>query len=294
MKILVTGGTSGMGYGVAKVLAKDLDNQIIILSVNDFEGMKTVEEIIKETANPNISYLKCNLSVLADVDEVIEKIKSEHDYIDSVFINAGIGYCKSHIITEDGIDLHFQVNFLSQFKLLLNILFLLENSKEGGHVVFNATKYGKVDFEDINISKKWSYEKAIYQAMAAKRMLCYYLSNSYPENEVMFTSFNILKTVWTNQINIIPKYMKVIASIMKKFNKFISVEECGEMISPLLTMNKEDFKVFDGNLITFNNNQFSAIEDEAWVRDEKMQRELIELSVKLLDDKSTEYIALNL
>lgn len=51
---------------------------------------------------------------------------------------------------------HFQVNYLSQFMLTLNLLDLLKKSTKGGRVIFNATRMGEILWEDIqwNISLK--------------------------------------------------------------------------------------------------------------------------------------------
>ena len=69
MKILVTGGTNGMGKGVAKVLA-GMDNQIheIILLCRSKElGESTIREIESITMNNKISIIQCDLAKLSNV-----------------------------------------------------------------------------------------------------------------------------------------------------------------------------------------------------------------------------------
>ena len=81
--------------------------------------------------------------------------------------------------TEDGMDSHFQVNYLSQFMLTLNLLNLLENSENGGRVIFNVTRGGKIFWDDIQMKKNWSFENGIHQAMVAKRMFLVKLHDLY-------------------------------------------------------------------------------------------------------------------
>jgi short-subunit dehydrogenase len=67
MKVLITGGTNGMGKGVAKVLA-GLDNQaheIIILSRSKELGEAVTKEIINATSNRKISIILCDLTKLS-------------------------------------------------------------------------------------------------------------------------------------------------------------------------------------------------------------------------------------
>jgi len=160
MKILVTGGTNGMGKGVAKVLA-GIDNQnheIILLGRSKKLGEATIRELERSTMNIKISFVLCDLARLRDVRNVITQIKSEHKYLDCIFINAGLGYVANRVETEDGMDSHFQVNYLSQFMLTLNLLNLLENSGDGGRVIFNVTRGGKIFWDDIQMKKNWGYE----------------------------------------------------------------------------------------------------------------------------------------
>ncbi len=159
MKILVTGGTNGMGKGVAKVLA-GIDNQnheIILLGRSKELGEATIRELESSTMNKKISFILCDLARLGDVRNAISEIKSKHKYLDCLFINAGLGYAANRVETEDGMDSHFQVNYLSQFMLTLNLLNLLENSENGGRVIFNVTRGGKIFWDDIQMNKKLEF-----------------------------------------------------------------------------------------------------------------------------------------
>jgi len=119
MKVLVTGGTNGMGKGVAKVLA-GIDNQnheIILLGRSKELGEAAIREIESSTMNKKISFVLCDLTRLRDVRNAISEIQSKHKFLDCIFINAGLGYAAKRVETEDGMDSHFQVNYLSQFML---------------------------------------------------------------------------------------------------------------------------------------------------------------------------------
>jgi len=169
MKILITGGTNGMGKGVAKILA-GIDNQIhevILLCRSKELGESTIREIENSTKNNMISVILCDLAKLSDVRNAINEIQSKHKFLDCIFINAGLGYAAKRVETDDGMDSHFQVNYLSQFMLTLNLLNLLENSQNGGRIIFNVTKGGKILWEDMQMKNAWSYISGIQQAMVA-------------------------------------------------------------------------------------------------------------------------------
>ena len=298
MKILVTGGTNGMGKGVAKILA-GIDNQIhevIILCRSKELGEATIREIESSTRNKNISIILCDLAKLSDVRAAISEIQSKHKFLDCIFINAGLGYTAKRVETEDGMDSHFQVNYLSQFMLTLNLLNLLENSGNGGRVIFNVTRGGKIFWDDIQMNKNWSFESGIHQAMLAKRMFLVKLNDLYrgsTRSKVSFIGFEISKTVWSNQLNIIPLSMKAMATIMKLFGTFISIEECGKIMAPLFTENQEESLKRSGKFITWKKNNFIEINEDKIIFDHEMQDRLWKTSLELCRDEKTTRIAEN-
>jgi short-subunit dehydrogenase involved in D-alanine esterification of teichoic acids len=296
MKILVTGGTNGIGKGVAKVLA-GIDNQnheIILLCRSKELGEAIIREIENFTMNKKISFILCDLAKLNDVRTAISEIQSKHKYLDCIFINAGLGFAPGSIETEDGMDSHFQVNYLSQFMLTLNLLNLLENSENGGRVIFNVTRGGKIFWDDIQMKKNWSYENGIHQAMVAKRMFLVKLHDLYKgvkDSKVSFIGFEIYKTVWSNQINIIPVSMKIMATIMKFFGTFISIEKCGKIMAPLFTENQEKSLKKSGKFVTWKKNEFIGIKEEEIVLNQEMQERLWKISLELCNDEITTKIS---
>lgn len=296
MKVLVTGGTNGMGKGVAKILA-GIDNQIhevVLLCRSKDLGEATIKELESTTMNKKISLILCDLTKLSDVRNAINEIHSKHRFLDAVFINAGLGYAANRVETEDGMDSHFQVNYLSQFMLTLNILSLLENSENGGRVIFNVTQGGKIFWDDMQMKKSWSYENGIHQAMVAKRMFYIKLYDLYRQkngSKVSFIGFEIPKTVWSNQINIIPVYMKTMATVMKLFGAFISIEKCGIIISPLFTEKQEESLKKSGKFITWKKNMFTEIKEDNIIFNREMKDRLWKISLELCKDEKTTQIA---
>ena len=299
MKILITGGTNGMGKGVAKVLAS-IDNQaheIIILCRSQKRGEEVIEEFKNTTLNTNVSLILCDLSKLSDVKNAIKEIQGKHIFLDGIFINAGIGYAPESVETEDGMDSHFQVNYLSQFMLTLNLLSLLEKSTSGGRIIFNVTEGGEIFWDDIQMKKDWGYERGIHQAMAAKRMFLLKLHQLYQANsnaKLSFIGFQIPKTVWSNQVNIIPRYMKVMATVMKFFGKFITIEECGEIMAPLFTENQQESLKKSGKFLTLKNKSFTEMKEDKEILDPELQKRLWDISLELCADETTNEISKSL
>jgi hypothetical protein len=285
-----------MGKGVAKVLSAidDQIHEIILLGRSEELGEATIRELESFSGNKKLSFVLCDLTKLSEVRVAINEIQSKHKYLDCIFINAGLGYAPKRVETEDGMDPHFQVNYLSQFMLTLNLLNLLENSENGGRVIFNVTRGGEIFWDDIQMKKKWGYEKGIHQAMTAKRMFLVKLHDLCKEvkgKKVSFIGFEISKTVWSNQINIIPVSMRIMATVMKFFGTFISIEECGKIMAPLFTESQEEILNRSGKLITWKKNNFIELDEDKIVFDIEMQDRLWKTSLELCKDEKTTQIA---
>jgi hypothetical protein len=296
MKILVSGGTNGMGKGVAKVLA-GIDNQIhevILLCRSKELGEATIKEIETSTGNKKISMILCDLTRLSDVRSAINEIQNKHEFLDGIFINAGLGYAAKRVETEDGMDPHFQVNYLSHFMLTLNLLNLLEKSKAGGRVIFNVTRGGRIFWDDMQMKEKWAFVDGVHQGMVAKRMFLVGLHNLYRKvsgSKLSFIGFEISQTVWSNQINIIPFFMKTMATVMNFFGTFISIEECGRIMAPLFTEKQEESLKKSGKIITSKKGHFIERNEEEFVLNPEMQDRLWKISLELCKDEKTTQIA---
>ncbi len=279
-----------MGKGVAKILA-GLDQQaheIIILCRSHTLGEAVKTELIQLTSNQKISIILCDLTRLADVKRAIAEIHAGHDYLDGIFINAGIGYAATRVETEDGMDSHFQVNYLSQFMLTLNLLDLLYKSSQGGRIIFNVTRTGEIHWDDLQMNRQWKFETCVHQAMVAKRMLLVKLHDLHrnrPDSALSFVGFEISKPVWSNQLNIIPFFMRAMATLMKAFGSFYSIEQCGEIMAPLFTESHQESLKRSGKLITWKKNAFLELQEDEKVLDKELQDRLWNISLELCGDE---------
>ncbi len=163
MNIVLTGGTSGLGYRTAKVLGQEIENKIILIGSNKQKGEFSVENLIKQTSNKNISFLQCDLSSISEIKSLAEKLKNTK--IDILINNAGALFF-SRKESVDKIEKTFALNHLSYF-ILTNLLLKYKVIKNGGRVVnvaSGAHKGVKIDFNNLETKKNYngwiSYKKS--------------------------------------------------------------------------------------------------------------------------------------
>lgn len=296
MRILITGGTHGMGKGVAQVLA-GLDggtHEVIILGRSQQLCEDTVAELSQHSGNPAISFVRCDLSRLREVRAAIDQLTDRLESLDALFVNAGLGYAAERVETEDGMDPHFQVNYLAHFMLTLNLLPLLERSEQGGRVVFNVIDRGSLDFDDLQQERDWNYERGLTTAMVAKRMFLLHLHDKLrrrPDCTMSTVGFEIRKTVWSNQIEIIPTGMRLVASLVRLFGGFISIEECGRIMAPLFTEDQATSLARSGKFLTWKKGAYIELPHSDEVLDADRRERLWQLSLELCGDEQTARMA---
>ena len=163
MNILITGGTSGLGYRTAQVLGKEIKNKIILIGSNQQKGELSVENLIKVASNENISFMQYDLSSISEIKLLAEKLKNTK--IDILINNAGALFF-SRKESVDKIEKTFALNHLSYF-ILTNLLLKYKVIKNGGRVVnvaSGAHRGVKIDFNNLEMKTNYngwiSYKKS--------------------------------------------------------------------------------------------------------------------------------------
>ncbi|KAL2019751.1 hypothetical protein VTK56DRAFT_9195 [Thermocarpiscus australiensis] len=134
---VVTGGSEGVGFGVAYTLLKHNIAKLYILSVSEdvVKGAKDV--IAKELGQSKadrIVWTQCDLSDWFRVKDVAEAIKRDADRLDILVNNAGRGIMTAEL-TDYGVDRHMAVNHMGHVILTSHLLPLMKRTAEQGQTV---------------------------------------------------------------------------------------------------------------------------------------------------------------
>jgi NAD(P)-dependent dehydrogenase (short-subunit alcohol dehydrogenase family) len=102
-KVLITGGTSGLGYELVK---RFLDDGAEVYAT----GRKIPEAL---SGNNRFHFVQVDFSDLKQVEPVISEISAEKPEFDLVINNAGVLSPSDYRTSKNGIEYTFQVNFLA-------------------------------------------------------------------------------------------------------------------------------------------------------------------------------------
>ena len=241
MNIIITGGTSGLGYRTALILAKDNKNKIILIGKNKAKGNQAVKSLTNETNNKNISFLQADLSSISEISSLKEKLANKK--IDVLINNAGaLFYSRNESI--DQIEKTFALNHLSYFALT-NLLLKHKVIKNGGKIINVASGAHRgidIDFNDLEMSNNYNGWKCYKKSKLCNILFTKKLSDLTSKNNITVNCLHpgFVKTEFgKNNKGVISLAIKLLMNFFA-----ITVEEGAKTIIHLA--NSEDVKDITG------------------------------------------------
>ncbi|KKP06693.1 hypothetical protein THAR02_01182 [Trichoderma harzianum] len=207
---LITGGTSGIGFILAKTLyAKNA--KVYITSRSAASGEKAISEIKESAASSHgeLHYLVMDLGDLQTVVPAVKSFLAQETLLHTVWFNAGVMKVPSGSISKQGYELQWGTNVVGHFvmqKLLMPILLTTAQVapkgsvrvvwvSSDGHSLLSPKGDG-IDWEDITSRKSegWTGEKGSMtyygQSKAGNVLLAMELSKRYGNQDIIGVSLN--------------------------------------------------------------------------------------------------------
>ena len=167
--ILVTGSTGGLGREVARRLAAG-GAHVIVHGRDRERGASLVREI-EASGVGSARFYPADFAALDNVRALAEAVRRDYDRLDVLVNNAGILVSPDRRpLSEDGHELHFQVNYLAGFLLTRLLLPLLEESAPARIVNVSSLSVAPLDFDDLMLEDGYSTGRAYGQSKLAQVM----------------------------------------------------------------------------------------------------------------------------
>jgi NAD(P)-dependent dehydrogenase (short-subunit alcohol dehydrogenase family) len=173
--ILVTGATDGLGRRVAQVVAAKGAMMMLLHGRNPERLKATLEELRRQTGSEKVNSYLADLSSLAAVRGLADRILSEHDRLDVLVNNAGI-IARERKESEDGYELTFAVNYLSHFLLTSLLLPLLKDSAPARIVTVASAGQSPLDFSNLMLERGYDAMRAYSTSKLAQVMFTFELA----------------------------------------------------------------------------------------------------------------------
>lgn len=169
--VLITGSTDGVGRYVASRLAAE-GARVLIHGRDATRARSLIDEVAK-AGGAAPTFYQADLSSMSGTRALAEAVKRDHQRLDVLVSNAGIGSQNDgpqRQVSADGHELRFAVNYLSGF-LLVHLLLPLLISAAPSRIV-NVASLGQhpIDFDDVMITRGYSGSRAYAQSKLSQIM----------------------------------------------------------------------------------------------------------------------------
>jgi NAD(P)-dependent dehydrogenase (short-subunit alcohol dehydrogenase family) len=169
--ILITGSTDGVGRHVALELATV--GATVLIHGRSRERAESLLGEIRKRGNNAAAFYQADLSSLSEVRGLAAAICKDHERLDVLINNAGIGSRSGGAqrrTSVEGYELRFAVNYLAGFLLTRLLLPLIVASAPARIVnVASAGQY-PIDFDDVMLTRGYDGGRAYAQSKLAQIM----------------------------------------------------------------------------------------------------------------------------
>jgi len=174
--IMVTGATDGIGLVTANLLAI-LGHRVIIHGRTEAKAHAVADGIQQEVDDCNIYSYGADLGNLAEVADLAENVLRDHERLDGLINNAGIGPGSdaARALSTDGHELRFQVNYLS-LVYLTDLLLPALLAARGRIVNVASAAQEALDLDDLMTEKRFSGIKSYARSKLAVIMYSFDLA----------------------------------------------------------------------------------------------------------------------
>lgn len=153
--VLVTGATSGIGEATARALAAN-GATVAIVGRDEQRAVAAQQRIRQAAGTDQVHVLLADLSSQREVRSLAQEVTKRFDRLDALVNNAGVDV-GTRILTSDGLELTFAVNYLAPFLLSHLLLDLLKASNPSRivNVASSAHRGGEIDFDDLQSEQRF-------------------------------------------------------------------------------------------------------------------------------------------
>jgi len=178
--VLITGGTSGIGKATAHQLAH-LGASLLIVGRNPGKGEAAVAEINAGCGRQAARFLEADLSLTREVRSTADLVRHTLDHLDVLIHSAG-AFPTRRVLTDEGHEMSFAVQYLARFHLTNELSSLLETAPHPQVLVVAGGGSGpnRVNLEDLNSDRGYSLFRAIAKSSSLTNMLTVEQIARYP------------------------------------------------------------------------------------------------------------------
>jgi len=225
--ILITGGASGLGKGVAQhLLAKG--DRVIAVGNSTINGQAFCNEAERLGASNRAVFIQADLSLISEGRRIVEGISNSFPVIDALVLCAS-KHCKERSVTGEGFEFSFALDYLSRFILSYGLKENLE--KSASPVIMNICgtgMKGAVNWDDLQHTKSFNPMKVMMHGSRLNELSGVAFTNDDTVGKIKYILYNPM-AVRT------PGMMEFCDAAMKLYYK-LAAKPIEKAVSPIVAL----------------------------------------------------------
>lgn len=169
-KIMITGATDGLGAALAEKLASE-GNYLILHGRNESKLNNYVDKLTGKYSNSYIKSYVSDFASMNSIKKMCNEIIENESALDIIVNNAGLGVEDIKRVSDDNVEMLFQVNFLSNYIIINKLHKLLESSQDPRIINVASAGQANINFDDVMLEEDWSGMQSYGQSKVAQIML---------------------------------------------------------------------------------------------------------------------------
>ena len=172
---MVTGGNSGIGFEIARVLARH-GARVVLACRSAEKARQASDRIVVAQSAADVTTVRLDLSSLSSIRAAADQIRSSYPRLDLLINNAGVMEVP-YERTEDGFELTFGTNHLGHFALTGLVLDSLLQTPGSRVVTMSSQGHasGVMNFDDLQSEQGYRPDTAYFQSKLANLLFTYEL-----------------------------------------------------------------------------------------------------------------------
>jgi NAD(P)-dependent dehydrogenase (short-subunit alcohol dehydrogenase family) len=236
--VLVTGGTGGIGYQTARVLAR-WGAQVIITGLEPAAGEQAAAAIRRESGHELVRFLQADHATVAGNQQLADQVRAAFPSL-SVLVNNVGGLYQRRWETPDGYEATLAMNFVGPFTLTGELLPLLQANAPARcvNVVSAAFKMWKPDpFQDLHSTRQFVSGDAYAHTKLLNVLFSLDLARRLPAEQVTVNlvhpglSWTPMTQSMTSQT--IPS-LRLVWPLLRAVQRLRSPERAGQRVASLV------------------------------------------------------------
>ncbi len=232
--LLVTGGTDGLGKGIAMHFLKKGD-RVIVVGSSPAKGDAFLYEAELIGAEERAIFLQADLSLVKENQRIVEEVKSRFQTLDFLVLCAvSMTFRENYTETLEGLEFTFGLYYLSRYILCYGLKECLEKAEKP--VIMNVCApgmTGEVKWEDLQFKNNFNSNKVQFHGSRLNDLL----GVAFVQNDTIGKIKYILFNPWAVQTSgVMEMYEKPMMKVLMKLIYKVIGKPIEKAILPMIDL----------------------------------------------------------